>query len=188
MILILKDNNSIWVAHDLIDQCYPGMHIDDMTCDENVNSWKCKDIPNCIMAMYINYPNTLDGVKYGYKKEWFEPLNISNLALNSKKKIQECLDEYGYKAERGFWGFVFAKDDVAYVISSNDIYRVCDFSIVGEINDEDVLYGAMMLYKDKAPVDRIVESFRMHEKISGTHLFPLVIRNTMTEERMVIEK
>lgn len=187
MILVLKDNDSIWVAHDLVNQCHPGINMDDLTCDDNVNSWRCKDIPNCIMAMDVNYPNTLDGVKYGHKKEWFEPLNIGNLAMNSKKKIQECLDEYDYKAERGFWSLVIAKEDVAYVISPSDVSRVCDFSIVGDTSDEDNLYGAMMLYKDMAPVDRIVASFRMFNKVTHSNVFPIVIRNTLTEENMIIK-
>ena len=81
--------------------------------------------------------------------------------------------------------FLVAKGDKAFVIlPAFTCCEIEDFDVRGM--GEDIAYGAMMYYKDLPPVERIAQSFRTLEKMRRTKHFPLVLMNTMTQERVVI--
>ena len=111
---------------------------------------------------------------------------MNNLILKVIPKLKKVFEETDMMDGKESWQtFSVAKGDKAFVIRpSFTCWEIEDFDVQGI--GEDIAYGAMTYYKDLPPVERIAQSFRVLEKMRRTKHFPVVMMNTVSQERIVI--
>ena len=185
MTITLKDKNSVWIGVGAAGALICA-HTEDALHEDNVNLWRVKDVKNCIMSSVRAGGIDVDRIRYQKHLGLSAPLTANNLILKTVPKLKQIFEETGMMDGKESWQtFSVAKGDKAFVILPT--FTCCeieDFDVRGM--GEDIAYGAMMYYKDLPPVERIAQSFRALEKMRRTKHFPLVLMNTMTQERVVI--
>ena len=189
MIIVLKDKNSVWVAGS-IECTYNGFHNDDIISEDNLKMWCPIGTKNCVMASTTPGSPLIDVLRYSHINGLDLPLDndivINTVAPFIKESYQSCdlLDD-GH-----LWNsFVIAKDDRAFSITPN--FTVCeieDFEMLGYDSSKDVAYGALEMTHGLPPIERIAETFRVVEKSGDSKHFPIVVMNTKTHGRVVIER
>ena len=185
MTITLKDQNSVWIA---VGAGCVGirLHEEDLIHEDNVNLWRVSGVENCIMGSVRAGGIDLDRIRYQKHLGLSAPLTMNNLILKVIPKLKKVFEETDMMDGKESWQtFSVAKGDKAFVIRpSFTCCEIEDFDVQGI--GEDIAYGAMTYYKDLPPVERIAQSFRVLERMRRTKHFPVVMMNTVSQERIVI--
>ena len=188
MILALKDRDSIWVAVST-KSTYTGVNMEDVILEENLKMWRPAGHENAILAVE-GASMTAEVLRYADLAAPNEPLTHATLIQDLLPSIKERLHERNaLNGERMWDQMLIAKKDKAFVVTCNfSLLEVENVAAVGSARSEDLAYGAARLRCDLPPVERITEIFRTLERAEKYRHFPLVIMNTMSDERIVIDK
>ena len=185
MTITLKDKDSVWIAVGAAAVMVRS-HNDDVIHEDNINLWRVTGVQNCIMSSVSAGGIDLDKIRYQKHLGLSTPLSASNLILKVIPKLKAAFEATDMMDGKESWHtFLVAKGDKAFVI--HPTFTCCeveDFDVRG--TGEDIAHGAMEYYKALPPVERIAQSFRVLEKMRRTKHFPIVMMNTMSQERIVI--
>ena len=189
MIIVLKDKDSVYIASS-IECSYSDVHMDDIINEENLKMWRPEGKDGCIMAFPTSSAPCIDTLRYEDIEALNKPLTSSVIIREINPYLKELFDKQHMLDGEDMWtDIVIAKDDKAYYITST--FTVCDiedFDSVGSRSSEDIAYGFLAMNRELDPIDRIAGAFRAIEAGDASKHFPVVVMNTKTGGRIVIEK
>lgn len=188
MVLALKDTDSVWLAASVKDTCC-GVNMEDNILEDNLKMWRPLGKTGVIMATSGISP-AADLLRYCDLAELDGPLTHATLFHRILPTIKERLKERDLLNGERLWDeLILAKEDKAFVVTWNfTLLEVEDIASIGSSRGEDIVYGAARLFCDLPPVERLAEIFRTTARGCKAVHFPIVIMNTKTDERIVINQ
>lgn len=188
MVFILKDSDSVWMAASEEDTLI-GMHTDEFLSEENSKIWRPLGAEDTIMAS-TNTGRMTDVLRYTDLASFDAPLTQTRLIRHILPTVKAILRDKGQLNGEHFRSeLAIAEGDKAFTVTCNGTVRsVQDFDVLGHSVSAEIIFGAAHLYRDLPPVERIAEIFRAVNRTASAGHFPLVIMNTKTKDRIVIEQ
>jgi len=188
MIITVKDKNCVWIGVSTETTSW-NLHEEDRLYEENFNLWRAEGGSNCLLASLCTHGRDLDLLHYRKHMGLSAPLSQKNLLLKFIPKLKNLLEECDMMdGKEGWQTLVVAKKDRAFVVLPTfTCYEVEDFDVRARY-EEDYLYGAMMQNRHLPPAERIADAFRAVRELRPNKVFPIVIMNTETKERIIISE
>lgn len=183
MIITLKDEKMVYIAIDA-GNTYNDIHYEDILHEENLKMWRVPETTDCIMASNAAGSMEINQIRY-------QPLSVAPIIdeKNIMADIIEVLKKVYKDCETSTEDikrhtFILAKGDKAFeILDGCFCMEIEDFNVCGY--GDDVAYGAMSIYQNSSPIERILASFRTVKKMKHIDTFPVVIMNTRTQNRYV---
>lgn len=189
MIIILKDKETVYVAAS-VDATYTATHPEDILNPENLKVWRAAGSDNTLMASFNPNSPCIDLLRYTDFEVLHKPLTSPVMIREVCPTLKEFYAEQQALDEEELWSsLVIAKEDKAFLVKPN--FTVCDvedFECIGFDTSEDVAFGFLTMNPELSPIERIAGAFRAVEAGGGNKQFPIVIMNTKTGFRTVIER
>ena len=187
MIIAVKDKDTAYVAVS-VECTFFAVHTEDILHEDNLKMWHPQGRDNCIMAITSVSDICCDRLRYADIAAFDKPLDSAVMLREIVPAIQKV---YGNLLDDGrLWHeIVVAKDDRLFNITPN--FTVCeieDFEALGYPGAEDIAFGVLEANRDLPPVERIAEAFRTIEEGTANRHFPIVVMNTKTDERIIIDR
>lgn len=182
MYAVLKEDGVTYIALPLYSVLLNGFDKETFKIPENLPMWKVRGSKNCIMAVT---PSLRDADLLRYKKVTSK-ISYTNIVTNLIPQFKAQLKAFGRLNQDNEMNcsILIAKNDSAYLIQKNDVIKIDSF--YDEVGLA-VLTPALLLYKDKKPIERLVRSLVLEGKDVYKTVFPIAILDTKNQKIIYID-
>lgn len=179
MLIAIKDDKEIKIGMT-IKESYVNMEDADIFQKENVPYWTIKDKGIChIFADTLSF--SVDLLRY--KEDIFKDITDGmSIIKNVIPKIRKVLDEYLCYSGKNAWNnqLLIVKNKKMFLIDTNLIVIEVDNQIATDY--EPYALGTLEEYKDLEKDKRIIESYKIIEKMRNCKLFPIMLIDPKKEK------
>lgn len=182
MYAVLKEEGVTYIALPLYSVLLNGFDKETFKIPDNLPMWKVQGSKNCIMAVT---PSLRDADLLRYKKITSN-ISYTNIVTKLVPQFKAHLKAFGRlnQDDEMNCSILIAKNDSAYLIQKSDVIKIDSFyEDVGLA----VMTPALLLFKDNAPIVRLVKSLVMEGNDVYKTVFPIAILDTKNEKIRYID-